>query len=66
MFKILRPNAVQYQGTGYGGHGDPGLGVEDVVPDNENSGGPLFDMGLTMSAPTKKKFASSGLHLIDD
>ena len=43
-----------YKRQGYGGHGDPGLGVEDVVPDNVTSGGPPFDMGLTMSAPTKK------------
>ena len=33
----------------------PAHGAEDVVPDNEISGGPPFDMGLTMSAPKKKK-----------
>ena len=38
--------------TGYGGHGDPGLGVEDVELDNATSGGPPYNMGLTMSAPT--------------
>ena len=32
----------------------PAHGAEDVVPDNEISGGPPFDMGLTMSAPKKK------------
>ena len=31
----------------------PAHGAEDVVPDNEISGGPPFDMGLTMSAPKK-------------
>ena len=30
-------------------------GAEDVVLDNEISGGPPFDMGLTMSAPKKNK-----------
>ena len=29
--------------------------MEDVEPDNEKSGGPPYDMGLTMSAPMKKK-----------
>ena len=33
----------------------PAHGAEDVVPDNEISGGSPFDMGLTMSAPKKKK-----------
>ena len=33
----------------------PAHGAEDVVPDNEISGGPPFDMGLTMSAPKKNK-----------
>ena len=32
----------------------PAHGAEDVIPDNEISGGPPFDMGLTMSAPKKK------------
>ena len=32
----------------------PAHGAEDVVPDNEISGGPPFDMGLTMSAQKKK------------
>ena len=33
----------------------PAHGAEDVVPDNEISGGPPFDMGLTMLAQKKKK-----------
>ena len=38
----------------------PAHGAEDVVPDNENSGGPPFDMGLTMLAPNKKKKGDRG------
>ena len=33
----------------------PAHGAEDVVPDNEITGGPPFDMGLTMSAQKKKE-----------
>ena len=48
--------SVQCQSVGVnGGHGDPSPGAEDVVPDNVNSGGPPFGMGLTMSAPKKNK-----------
>ena len=39
----------------YGDQGDPSPGVEDVVPDNEISGGPPYLMDLSMGAPKKKK-----------
>ena len=47
------PCCCAASGTGYSGHGYPGLGAEDVAPDDENSGGPPFNMGLTMSVPKK-------------
>ena len=37
----------------FGNHGNPNPGVEDVVPDNGNSGGPPYPMDLSMGAPKK-------------
>ena len=48
----------------YGDHGDPSLGVENVVPDNGISGGPPYPMDLSMRAQKEKKEGSSRVRFL--